>query len=127
MRTFGIDPGDAIDVGQHKMFFDVSAQIKREIFSATTVGEVGDELTGDGVQPGQSLVTVEFENGAVGAVDDHRAGRRGSLLTKRIAKMPSNTSGVIAGRRLGDSSRSGKSIENRRRGHGRKPTRDTRL
>lgn len=92
-RTLGVDPRHAVDVGEDEMLFDTTVEVEREVFGARPVGEGGDVLAADGVQPGQAFGAGDLENGAVGPVGDDHATLCGSLFAEGVAVVPRGVGG----------------------------------
>ena len=86
--ALGVDPGDAVDVGQDEVFLDAAVGVERQILRAPAVGECGDVLARDGVQPAQAFLAGDLDDGAVGAVDDDDPGGGGSLFPEWITEVP---------------------------------------
>ena len=84
----GVDPRGAVEVGLDEVIFDPAVPVEAEVLRAASVREVGDELTGDGVEPAEPLVAGEGDDAAMRTVDHHRRGGRSTLLTERVTEVP---------------------------------------
>ena len=80
-----VEPHRVVDVGEHGVVLDAALGVEDQGLGAGAVGEVGDLLGEQQVQPAQPLGTGDAHDAAVGAVDDAGPADQRALLAERVA------------------------------------------
>jgi hypothetical protein len=80
-----VEPHGVVDVGEHGVVLDAALDVEHQGLGARAVGQVGDLLGQQQVQPAQPLGAGDADDTAVGAVDDAGATGERALLAERVA------------------------------------------
>src|SRR5690606_15532956 len=85
-------PHRAGEIGEDEMMLHPAVEVQVQVFRATSVGQFGDVLAGDGMQPGQPLGAGDGEDETVRPVHDRQPFVRGALFAEWVAVMPGDRS-----------------------------------
>ena len=96
----GVEVGHPVEFGDSEVVLDVAIGRQHKRLRARTRRQLGKQLAGQRVQPGQPIRTGHRDHTAVGKVEDRRPPLGGALLADRIAVVPGNPDiGSIGGYR----------------------------